>query len=340
MTSSICYPGDFSFVYGSMSASRLKHFLVTDGRVTPNKMHRLFYAYLELEDKNMQRKLTDTMKDAMVRGQVYEKCALQYLIDHKIVTSLYSPPPLHQFSEKTNALMASIKRIGTYKVLSEQQKVFDDGLSADGCFDLRDFSDVTCVGKSIQVLPDALATYRDANVVVEVKCPSRFYHPSERRKHLLQLMMVMKAYDTTSAIYVEYLTNTTNYQEMPNCHVCVYLVPFDQQLYNQIKTCMRALDTFALKRHQETNLSNIQYCDETHETFNHLYRCFTLLDNECKRVVKQMIQIHTTEQTRIITTYNTPKRRTQTFRQHVNSIMNRRKRRRKKKMLDIDTLRF
>ena len=100
---------------------------------------------------------------------------------------------------------------------------------------------------------------------------------------------------------------------------------------------MRALDTFALKRHQETHLSNIQYCDETHETFNHLYRCFTLLDNECKRVVKQMIQIHTTEQTRITTTYKPPKR---TFQQHVKSIMKRRKRRRKKKMLDIDTLRF
>lgn len=337
MTSSICYPDDFSFVYGSMSASRLKHFLVTCGMVTQNKMHRLFHAYLELEDKDVQRRLTDTMKDAMVRGQVYEACALQYLIDHKIVTSLYSQPPFHQPSEKENALVASIKRIGTYKVLSEQQKVFDDRLSAVGCFEGNYLPDITCVGKSVSVLPDALATYRDAKVVVEVKCPSRFYHPSERRQHLLQLMMEMKAYNTTSAIYVEYLTNTTNYQEMPNCHVCVYLVPFDQQLYNQIKTCMRALDTFALKRHQETHLSNIQYCDETHETFNHLYRCFTLLDNECKRVVKQMIQIHTTEQTRIITTYNAPKR---TFQQHVKSIMRRRKRRRKKKILDIDTLRF
>ena len=261
MTSSICYPDDFSFVYGSISASRLKHFLVTCGMVTQNKMHRLFSAYLELEDKDVQRRLTDTMKDAMVRGQVYEACALQYLIDHKIVTSLYSQPPFHQPSEKENALVASIKRIGTYKALSEQQKVFDDRLSAVGCYEWNYLPDITCVGKSVSVLPDALATYRDAKVVVEVKCPSRFYHPSERRQHLLQLMMEMKAYNTTSAIYVEYLTNTTNYQEMPNCHVCVYLVPFDQQLYNQIKTCMRALDTFALKRHQETHLSNIQYCD-------------------------------------------------------------------------------
>lgn len=231
--------------------------------------------------------LSNASKRAMTIGKVYESSALCYLADQKIVTDMQTQH-IQAPDDDQKRLIQIIKTINMYPLLTEQYKAFN-GWTTQTHYQAATLPDCTCFGKNIPVLPDAIGKYNGKPVVVEIKCPSRIYTNAKRRRHLLQLMMEMKAYHCQSAIYMEYVANSHTFGIIPDREVAIFLVPFDAQLYDGIKTCFRYLDEFALqdKKSQDTPIQQ-RYQQNAIEN---LYKAMALVDIQCRNLVNTMIPL-------------------------------------------------
>ena len=308
----VCFPREYK-VHGRMSASRLQHFLL--GTTKPlykmtsqqqlQKYKKIIQAYKNIKD-DIPFEPMSNMVGAMLRGRIYENAALQYLQTHlpiqhfqyqpsyQLLRKQHSASPQkkrqeHQMNDAEYHELQHIQTLGHYKQIQEQQETLGRPIPSHNTYNHRTMHE-TCLGKHIPVLPDGICTFGGQNTVVEVKCPTKHYTPSQYRKYIPQMIMEMKTYGCGQCLYVEYVTNTYK-EEQPMSSVKVRCFPYNQSIMDQIETCFRALEQFALKMEslsdpyeswqQQDNYEALQ------ESLNHLATSLHILEHLCDAYVKR-----------------------------------------------------
>ena len=308
----VCFPREYQ-VHGRMSASRLQHFL--PGSTKPlykmtsqqqlQKYKKIIQAYKNIRD-DIPFEPMPNMVGAMLRGRIYENAALQYLQTHlpiqhfqyqpsyQLLRKKHSASPQkkrqeHQMNDAEHHELQHIQTLGHYKQIQEQQETIGRPIPSHNTYDHRMMHE-TCLGKHIPVLPDGICTFGGQNTVVEVKCPTKHYTPSQYRKYIPQMIMEMKTYGCGQCLYVEYVTNTYK-EEQPMSSVRVRCFPYNQSIMDQIETCFRALEQFALKMesrgHPYESWQQKDNYEALQESLNHLATSLHILEHLCDTYVKR-----------------------------------------------------
>lgn len=309
----VCFPRQYQ-VHGRMSASRLQHFLI--GTTEPlykmtseqqfQKYKKIIQAYKNIRDDIPFEPMPNMVK-AMLRGRIYENAALQYLQTYLPIQHFQYQPSYqllrnqhsvsaqkkrqeHQMNDAEHHELQHIQAIGKYKQIQEQQETIGRPIPSHNTYNHRMMHE-TCFGKHIPVLPDGICTFRGKNTVVEVKCPTKHYTRSQYRKYIPQMIMEMKTYGCGQCLYVEYVTNTYKEEEKPMSSVRVRCFRYNQSIMDQIETCFRALDQFALKMealgHSYESWQQQDNYEADQESLNHLATSLHILEHLCDAYAKR-----------------------------------------------------
>ena len=104
------------------------------------------------------------------------------------------------------------------------------------------------------------------------------------------MIMEMKTYGCGQCLYVEYVT-TTYKEEQPMSSVRVRCFPYNQSIMDQIETCFRALEQFALKMesrgHPYESWQQQDNYEALQESLNHLATSLHILEHLCDAYVKR-----------------------------------------------------
>lgn len=259
------------------SSTKQMHELSVDDLTKRYK--NLIKAYKHIGDDVPAQSYDNTIH-AMARGNIYENCALFYLDrgewclqDEQLfqrVTNMhyqpdykktredsYQPNPQKKRLERIMDRVVQddlnhIKELGLYRMVTEQRQTISPYTEETESFDI-DYQKKytykkmheTCFGKDIPVLPDAVCTFRGKKTVVEVKCTTKHYTPSEHRKYIPQMTLEMYAYQCTQCLFVEYVTDT--YKEGGGTSsVRVRLLKYNEYIMKQMLVCFKALEIFSL----------------------------------------------------------------------------------------------
>lgn len=308
----VCFPREYQ-VHGRMSASRLQHFLL--GTTKPlykmtsqqqeQKYKKIIRAYYNIRD-DIPFEPMPNMVGPMIRGRIYENAALNYLQTHfpiqhfqyqpsyQLLRKQHNASPQkrrqeHQMTDAEHTELQHIQALGKYKQIQEQKETIGKSIPSHDTYNHRMMHE-TCLGKPIPVLPDGICTFGGQHTVVEVKCPTKHYTPSQYRKYIPQMIMEMKTYGCGQCLYVEYVTNTYK-EEQAMSSVKVRCFPYNQSIMDQIETCFRALDQFALKMesrgHPYESWQQKDNYEALQESLNHLGTSLHVLEHLCDAYVKR-----------------------------------------------------